>query len=581
MSMKIDPAIMEKANAWLEGNYDEETKKTIRKLIKDNPEELTDAFYKDLEFGTGGLRGIIGTGTNRMNKYTVGSATQGLANYLKKVFSDYDQIKVAIAYDNRLNNTYFAKITADVLSANNIKVLVFDDIRPTPELSFAIREHNCQSGVVITASHNPKEYNGYKVYWDDGAQIVPPHDKNVIEEVKNITEVNDIYFNGKPELQSTLGNETDEKYVEKIRGLSLNPELVDKQKQMKIVYTPLHGTGINLIPQALKAMGFHNIINVPEQDVKDGNFPTVKTPNPENPEAMEMAMEKAKAENADLVMATDPDTDRVGIAVRDENGEFKLLNGNQTASLLIHYIITQWEKRGLITGEEYIVKTIVTSELLKDIANNHGVESYDTLTGFKYIAEMIREMEGKKTFIAGGEESYGYLVGDFVRDKDAVISACMIAEAAVFAKESDKTLLQQLRDIHLEYGFYKERLSSIERKGKAGAKEINKMMEKFRDQPPKTINGSKVIRMRDYNKQVELYMETGNEYQLYFPPSNVIQYFTEEKTKITMRPSGTEPKIKFYIGVKADLFEDDSYREKDKQLQEQIQQIMKELGFDR
>lgn len=580
MSNNIDPAIMQKANSWLEGDYDEDTKAEIRRYLEEDPEELTDAFYKDLEFGTGGLRGVMGAGTNRMNKYTVGSATQGLANYLHKNFPDLDQIKVAIAFDNRFNNTFFAQITADVLTANNIKVYVFDDIRPTPELSFAIRELGCQSGIVITASHNPNEYNGYKVYWDDGAQLVSPHDKNVIKEVQKIGDISKISFNGKKALQETLGEEIDAKYIENIRGLSLNPELVIKQKDMKIVYTPLHGTGVDLIPRALKAMGFKNVITVPEQETKDGNFPTVKSPNPENPEAMEMAIAKAKQENADLVMATDPDGDRVGIAVRDENGEFKLLNGNQTASLLIQYIVSQWEKRGLITGREFIVKTIVTTELLKDIANNHGVESYDTLTGFKYIADIIREMEGKKTFIAGGEESYGYLVGDFVRDKDAVISACMIAETTAFAKEKSNTLLEQLREIHLHYGFYKESLISVVRKGKKGAEEINKMMDNFRTQPPKTINASKVTRIRDYSKKVEINMETGNEYQLYFPTSNVVQFFTEDETKVTMRPSGTEPKIKFYIGVKADLFEDDSYQEKEKQLEERIQKIITDLKLD-
>lgn len=574
-----DPIIMEKAKTWLEGNYDEQTKEEVKKLMDTDQDELTDAFYKDLEFGTGGLRGIMGVGTNRMNKYTVGGATQGLANYLKKNFSDKDEIKVAIAYDSRINNTYFAQIAADVFSANGIRVYIFDDIRPTPELSYAIRQLDCQSGIVITASHNPKEYNGYKVYWNDGAQLVPPHDSNVIEEVKKISTVDEIKFNGRQELQETIGQDIDKKYIDDITGLSLNPEVIISQKDMKIVYTPLHGTGVDLIPRALKTMGFENIINVPEQDEKDGNFPTVDSPNPEEPAALDMAIKKAKGEGAELVMATDPDADRVGIAVRDGKGEFILLNGNQTASLLIQYIVSQWQERGYLKGKEYIVKTIVTSELIRDIANNNGVECYDTLTGFKYIAEVIRELEGTKTFIAGGEESYGYLVGDFVRDKDAVISACMIAEAAAFAKENGKTFLKQLQDIHREYGFYKEALKSVVKKGKSGAEKIKAMMESFRSNHPKEINGSRVVRIVDYSRTVEINMETGNEYQIYFPKSNVLQFYTDEKTKITMRPSGTEPKIKFYIEVKQDLHENDDYTEVNNQLDERIKAVMKDLGI--
>lgn len=579
MAKNIDAQIMEKANSWLEGTYDEETKKAVKDLIENDPDELTDAFYKELEFGTGGLRGIMGVGTNRMNKYTVGSATQGLANYLKKNFKNHKQIKVAIAYDNRNNNTYFTQIAADVLSANGIKVYVFDDIRPTPELSFAIRTLKCQSGIVITASHNPKEYNGYKVYWDDGAQIISPHDTNVIEEVNNITSIDQVKFKGNKSLQEPIGEKIDKEYIEQIRGLSLNPEIVNKHKDLKIVYTPLHGTGVELVPKALEALGFQNIIHVPEQDKKDGNFPTVESPNPEEPAALDMAIKKAKAEGAELVMATDPDADRVGVAVKDKNGKFKLLNGNQTAALLIQYVISQWEKRGLIKGEEYIVKTIVTSEMIKDIANNHGVESYDTLTGFKYIAAVIREMEGTKTFIAGGEESYGYLVGDFVRDKDAVIAASMIAEAAAFAKENNGTLLDQLREIHLQYGFFKEGLKSVVKKGKKGAEEIQSMMDKFRNNPPKIINGSTVSRIRDYSKSIEISTETGNEYQIYFPESNVIQYFTEDDTKITIRPSGTEPKIKIYIGVKQDIYENDDYQQINDMLDLRINTIIKELDL--
>ncbi|MFW6020305.1 MAG: phospho-sugar mutase [Bacteroidales bacterium] len=580
MAKNIDTQIMEKVNSWLEGNYDEETKKAVNNLIANDPDELIDAFYKDLEFGTGGLRGIMGVGTNRMNKYTVGSATQGLANYLKNNFKEHNQIKVAIAYDNRNNNTFFTQIAADVLSANGIKVYVFDDIRPTPELSFAIRTLGCQSGIVITASHNPKEYNGYKVYWDDGAQIIAPHDTNVIDEVNKITSTDQVNFKGNKSLQETIGEDIDTKYIDQIRGLSLNPEIINKHRNLKIVYTPLHGTGVKLVPRALESLGFQNIIHVPEQDKKDGNFPTVDSPNPEETAALDMAIKKANAEGAELVMATDPDADRVGVAFKGKNGKFKLLNGNQTAALLIQYIISQWEKRGLIKGEEYIVKTIVTSEMIKDIANNHGVESYDTLTGFKYIASIIREMEGKKTFIAGGEESYGYLVGDFVRDKDAVIAATMIAEAAAFAKENKGSLLDQLREIHLQYGFFKEGLKSVVKKGRKGAEEIQSMMDNFRNNPPKVINGSPVTRIRDYSKSIEISTETGNEYQIYFPVSNVLQYFTEDQTKITIRPSGTEPKIKFYIGVKEEIFENDDYQEKDEMLSLRINTIIKELNLD-
>ena len=580
MAKNIDAQIMKKANSWLEGTYDEETKKAVKDLIENDPDELTDAFYKELEFGTGGLRGIMGVGTNRMNKYTVGSATQGLANYLKKNFKNHKQIKVAIAYDNRNNNTYFTRIAADVLSANGIKVYVFDDIRPTPELSFAIRKLKCQSGIVITASHNPKEYNGYKVYWDDGAQIISPHDTNVIEEVNNITSIDQVKFKGDKSLQETIGEKIDKEYIEQIRGLSLNPEIINKHKDLKIVYTPLHGTGVKLVPKALESLGFQNIIHVPEQDKQDGNFPTVDSPNPEESAALDMAIKKANDEGAELVMATDPDADRVGVAVKDKNGKFKLLNGNQTAALLVQYVISQWEKRGLIKGEEYIVKTIVTSEMIKDIANNHGVESYDTLTGFKYIAAIIREMEDKKTFIVGGEESYGYLVGDFVRDKDAVIAASMIAEAAAFAKENNGTLLDQLREIHLQYGFFKEGLKSVVKKGKKGAEEIQSMMDKFRNNPPKIINESPVSRIRDYSKSIEISTETGNEYQIYFPESNVIQYFTEDETKITIRPSGTEPKIKIYIGVKQDIYENDDYQQINDMLDVRINTVIQDLNLE-
>ncbi|MFO8055014.1 MAG: phospho-sugar mutase [Bacteroidales bacterium] len=579
MNKQIDPDILKKAEHWLKGNYDEESKKQVKALMDNDPEELSDAFYKDLEFGTGGLRGIMGAGSNRMNKYTVGGATQGLANYLRQQFKDERQIKAAIAYDNRINNTFFAKITADVLSANGIKVYIFDDVRPTPELSYAIRKLGCHSGVVITASHNPKEYNGYKVYWDDGAQLLAPHDENIITEVKKIASVEDINFKGDKNLQETIGEEIDKAYITDICSLSLNPALIKKHEDFKIVFTPLHGATVDILPRALKEMGFKNIIHVPEQDIKDGHFSSVDSPNPEEPAALEKAIEKAKAEDADLVMGSDPDGDRIGIAVKDAQGRFRLLNGNQTAALLIEYVISQWQKQGRIRGKEYIVKTIVTSDLIKEIANHNGVESYDTLTGFKYIAGIIRELEGTKTFIAGGEESYGYLVGDFVRDKDAVIAASMLAEAAVFAKEQQVTLLDQLKEIHIKHAFYKETMRSLVRKGKSGAEQISALMEKFRENPPKTINGYKLERIIDFKKSIEINMETGNEYQVYFPLSNVLQFITEDNTKITMRPSGTEPKIKFYIGVKQDIYENDVYEEVEKNLDTRIKNVIKDLGI--
>ncbi len=579
MQSKLDPQAVKNAEVWLKGNYDEATKKEIDRLMKEDPEEFSDAFYKHLAFGTGGLRGVMGVGTNRMNKYTVGAATQGLANYLKKAFPGKKSLSAAIAYDNRDNNTTYAQITADVFSANGIKVFLFDDLRPTPELSFAIRYLGCQTGIVITASHNPREYNGYKVYWEDGAQLIDPHDKEVMREVQEIGSVEDIHFSGNASLQETIGESMDKAYIEAVCGLSLNPEVIIKQKDIKIVFTPLHGSAVKIIPRALKAMGFNNVIQVPEQDDTHSSFPTVKSPNPEEPEALEMAIQKAKETKADLVMGTDPDGDRVGLAIPGENGTYKLLNGNQTGALLINYLVSQWDKRQLIKGKEYIIKTIVTSDLLKDIANNYGVESYDTLTGFKYIAGLIGELEENKTFIAGGEESYGYLVGDFVRDKDAVSAACLLAEAAAYAKENKKTLTQELKDIHLQHGYYKETLISMVKKGKKGATEINKMMEKFRKNPPKTINNVTITRILDYEKSMEVNTETGNEYQIYFPKSNVLQFFLEDGSKITMRPSGTEPKIKFYISVKQDIFENDDYEATGEKLEGRIQNIRKDLGI--
>jgi phosphoglucomutase len=521
----------------------------------------------------------MGVGTNRMNKYTVGMATQGLANYLKKMFPNNKTISIAIATDSRNNNTFFADTTASVMSANGIKVFMFDELRPTPELSFAIRHLGCQAGVVITASHNPPEYNGYKAYWEDGGQLVAPHDKNVIEEVKKIRNINDVKFDRNDDLIEIIGEEVDKVYVEKIKGLSLSPEIIARQKDMKIVYTPIHGAGVKLVPESLKAFGFENIFNVPEQDIPDGNFPTVKSPNPEEPAALAMALEKAREVDAALVMATDPDTDRVGIAVRNNKGEFVLLNGNQTATLLINYLLKKWKEKGKVTGNEYIVKTIVTSEILKDIADKNGIKTYDTLTGFKYIAEILRLLEGKQTFIGGGEESYGYLVGDFVRDKDAVISCCMIAETAAWAADEGKTLYDLLPDIYVEFGFYKERLISIVRKGKAGAEEIQKMMEEYRANPPKQINGSDVVLIKDYLISKEIDKISGKESNIDLPKSNVLQFFLKDGSKISVRPSGTEPKIKFYFSVKAGLESKEKFEEVNALLEKRIDDIIADLGF--
>ncbi len=578
MSATIDQQVLDKANVWLNGNYDEETKKAIRDMMENNPDELVESFYKNLEFGTGGLRGIMGVGSNRMNKYTVGAATQGFTNYLKKNFSGLDQIKVAVAHDSRNNSRYFAEITADVFSANGIKVYLFEDLRPTPELSFAIRYLGCQGGIVITASHNPKEYNGYKAYWEDGGQLISPHDKNVIEEVNKIGSIDEVNFKSNKELIEIIGKEVDEVYLQKIKELSLSPEVIERNKDFKIVYTPLHGTGITLVPKSLKNFGFENVYIVEEQAVADGNFPTVVSPNPEEPAAMEMAINKAKEVGADLVMATDPDADRVGVAVRDGD-RFVLLNGNQAASLLINYLLTKWSENGKLTGNEFIVKTIVTSELLFDIADKYNIEHFDVLTGFKYIADMIKRYEGKKTFIGGGEESYGYLVGDFVRDKDAVISCSMIAETAVWAADKGVSMLDMLKDLYMEFGFYKEKLISVVRKGKAGAEEIKKIMDDFRAHPPKTLGGSPVTVIKDYQKGIGKDLKTGKETPIDLPKSNVLQFFTEEGSKVSVRPSGTEPKIKFYFGIKGTLNSREDFDKVNEQLSAKIDAIVKELGL--
>ena len=576
---KTEQYIIEKAEKWLKGNYDQETKEQVQSLLNSDSTELTDAFYKDLEFGTGGLRGIMGVGTNRMNKYTVGMATQGLANYMKKMFSRKTEICIAIAYDSRRNNTFFANITADVMSANGIRVFLFDALRPVPELSFTIRHLKCQAGVVITASHNPPEYNGYKAYWEDGGQLISPHDKNVIEEVNKIKSLDDVNFVRDESLITIIGAEIDKEYLKAITSLSLSPDIIEKHQYMKIVYTPIHGAGVKLVPDALRNFGFKNIINVPEQDVPDGNFPTVKSPNPEEPAALTMAIKKAEEVKADLVMATDPDADRVGIAVKNDKNEFVLLNGNESATLLIYYLLNAWNSSGKITGKEYIVKTIVTSEILKEMAVAFGVDCFDTLTGFKYIAEKIGELEGVKQFIGGGEESYGYLVGDFVRDKDAVISCCMIAETAAWAMEQGKTLYELLPEIYLEFGFHKEKLISVVKKGKQGAYEIQQMMENFRNNPPKTINGSELVLIKDYLQQKENNLVDQKVRHIDLPKSNVLQFFLKDGSKISVRPSGTEPKIKFYFGVREKLDRIEDFNLISNQLDKKIVQIIADMNL--
>ncbi len=571
--------VQSKAKVWLNSNIDAESKKDIENLIKNNESELIESFYKDLEFGTGGLRGIMGVGTNRMNIYTVGMATQGLSNYLKQQFANKKEIKVAIAYDSRNNNRLFAEKTASVFSANGIKVYLFEDLRPTPELSFAIRHLGCQSGIVVTASHNPKEYNGYKVYWEDGGQIISPHDKNLTTEVQKITDISDIQFDDSLKNVEIIGEKIDKKYINELSKLSLNPKVIKKQKDLKIVYTPIHGTGVELVPKALQDYGFENITIVEEQKIPDGNFPTVKSPNPEEPAALELALRKAKEIDADIVMATDPDGDRVGIAVKNNNNEFILLNGNQAAALLINYLISQWKDKGKLKGKEYIVKTIVTSELLKDIADKYEVECYDVLTGFKYIADIIKQKEGKKKFIGGGEESYGYLAGEFVRDKDAVMSCALLAETAAWAKNNGKTLYQELIDIYIEFGFYKEKLISIVKKGKSGAEEIQKMMDNFRNNPPQTINNSNVMLIHDFEKQKTFDQISHLRYEINLPKSNVLQFILKDGSKISIRPSGTEPKIKFYFGVQDKLEKREDFEKVNKLLDNKIDNIIKSLGI--
>ena len=576
---ELEKQVRERAQKWLNPAFDKETREQVQHLLDKDVTELIESFYRDLEFGTGGLRGIMGVGTNRMNIYTVGIATQGLCNYLRKQFAHLPEIRAAIAFDSRNNSMKFADITSKVFSANGIRVYLFDSLRPTPELSFAIRTYKCHCGVVITASHNPKEYNGYKVYWEDGGQIVPPHDKNIINEVQSIKDISEVKFNGDSNLIRVIGSQTDEIYINTLSTLSLSPEIIKKHKNISIVYTPIHGTGVELVPKTLHKFGFTNITSIPEQDVIDGNFPTVVSPNPEESAALKLALEKADEIDADIVMATDPDADRVGIGVKDNNGNFILLNGNQAASVLIYYLLRKWKENGKLKGKEYIVKTIVTTDLLADIAKKFNVESFEVLTGFKYIAEKIRELEGVKTFIGGGEESYGYLCGDFVRDKDAVISCAMFAEITAWAKDQGKSVYQILMEIYQEFGLYKEHLVSLTLKGKDGVEQIAQMMKDYRANPPKSIDGSRVKTVHDYQKQETTDTATGKISSINQPKSDVLQFIAEDGTKVSVRPSGTEPKIKFYFGVKGELKSASELENQLKELDAKIARIVEELGI--
>ncbi|MCE7069817.1 phospho-sugar mutase [Dyadobacter sp. CY327] len=586
MTAKLEPSVMTKVSSWLNGDYDIDTKQSIQQLIDEgNDTELTDAFYKDLEFGTGGLRGLIGIGSNRMNRYTVGTATQGLANYLNQAFPN-EEIKVAIAYDSRIKSDEFAKIIADIFSANDITVYLFEALRPTPELSFAIRLLGCKSGVVVTASHNPKEYNGYKAYWDDGSQVVAPHDTNIINEVNAITSIDDVKFDGDASKIIKIGADVDEKYMDHILSLSISKGALERQKGLKIVYTPLHGTGVTLVPALLAKMGFEAVTVIEEQAEPKGNgqFPTVVYPNPEESEAMSKAVEKAREIDADLVLGTDPDADRVGIAVKNHHGEIQLLNGNQTASVLIYYLLNAWKDAGKLTGTQFVCKTIVTTDLIDKMAAAYDVKCYNTLTGFKYIAQVIREKEGIEQFIGGGEESYGYLIGDAVRDKDAIASCAMIAELTAYAKDKGLSLFDMLMEIYKQFGFYYEGLISLTKKGKTGADEIQQMMADFRANPPKTLAGSPVIRMDDYKALSTVDFTSGTTHsipsgEMGIEPSNVLQFFTEDGTKFTCRPSGTEPKIKFYVGVRAALEKNEDFDNVYASLKAKVSAIGEELGL--
>ena len=572
--------VTEKAQVWLGEGYDADTRAAVKAMLENEDKtDLIECFYKDLEFGTGGLRGIMGVGSNRMNIYTVGSATQGLANYLKDAFKDLEQIKVVVGHDVRNNSRLFAEIVANIFSANGIKVYLFDDSRPTPEMSFAIRELGCQSGVIITASHNPKEYNGYKAYWNDGAQMTAPHDKNTIDYVNKISGVEEVKFEGNKDLIEIIGAEMDKIYLDRIKTLSLSPDVIERHKDLKIVYTPIHGTGKNLIPASLANFGFTNVIHVPEQDIQSGDFPTVDSPNPENASAMAMAIEKAKEVDADIVMASDPDADRIGVVIKNTKGEYELVNGNQIVMIFLYYLMARRKELNLLKGNEYIVKTIVTTDTIKAIAEKQNIKMYDVFTGFKWIAKVMLENEGKAQYLGGGEESYGFLAQDVVRDKDSVSAISLMAEIAAWAKDKGFDMNAMLIDIYKTYGYSKEKGISLVRQGKSGAEEIQAIMKQFRANPPKAIVGSPVVTIKDYDTLEEKNMITGEVKKLDMPTtSNVLQFFTEDGTKISIRPSGTEPKIKFYIEIHDTLNSAEEYDAKNQWAAAKIEAVAKDLG---
>jgi phosphoglucomutase len=574
----MDEVIIQRSAAWLDGNFDELTKEEVRRLQQDNPNELADSFYRNLEFGTGGLRGIMGVGTNRMNKYTVGMATQGYANYLKQSYPGAP-VRIAIAHDSRNNSRFFAEIVANVMAANGVKVYLFEALRPTPELSFAIRHLGCQGGVVCTASHNPKEYNGYKAYWNDGGQLVPPHDKNVIKEVDKIASVNDVKWSGGESNITLIGKEIDEAYIEMVRSLSVYPEIIQKQHDLKIVYTPIHGTGITLVPEVLKRFGFTNVAIVQEQSEPNGNFPTVLYPNPEESEAMSFGLKKAKQIDADILLGTDPDADRVGIGVKDNDGNWVLLNGNQTAVLAFNYMIEARKVKGIAQSNDMVVKTIVTTDMIDVIAERSNIKCYNVLTGFKWIAELIKEKEASENYVIGGEESYGLMIGSKLRDKDAVSAVAMLCEMAAYEKDKGRSLYQKLIDLYVQYGFYKEHLISITKKGMNGQKEIAEMMETYRSNPPRSINGSPVVQLLDYDLSKGRNLQSGEEWNIQLPKSNVLQFLLADGSKISARPSGTEPKIKFYFSVNTTLKAPQEFVSTHEALNERIQGIINDMGL--
>lgn len=574
----MEAAIQQKVDMWMKGNFDEDVKGKIRELQTSNPDELVDAFYRNLEFGTGGLRGLMGVGTNRINKYTIGMATQGYANYLQKSFAG-QEIKVAIAHDSRNNSRYFAETTAKVFAANGIKVFLFEDLRPTPELSFAIRKLGCQGGVVCTASHNPKEYNGYKAYWTDGGQLVPPHDKNVIKEVEKIERVDEVKWSGNDRNLTIIGKEMDEAYIKMVKGLSVNPDVIQKEKDLKIVYTPIHGTGIKLVPKVLEAYGFSNVHVVEEQSIPDGNFPTVNYPNPEESEAMSIGLKKAEALDADILLGTDPDADRVGIGVKDNNGKWVLLNGNQTAVLAFNYMIESRKEKGIAQPNDMVVKTIVTTDMIDGFAASNGIKCYNVLTGFKWIAELIKEKEATENYVIGGEESYGLMIGSQLRDKDAVSAVAILCEMAAYEKAKGRNLFQKLVQLYVQYGFYKEHLISITKKGRDGQQQIAEMMERFRNNPPKVLAGANVVELLDYEKGIKTNLQTKAQSPIELPKSNVLQFITEDGSKISARPSGTEPKIKFYFSVNEPLKREEDFEKTDRQLKDKIDTIIRQMDL--